>query len=83
MTIETVREISRYYADRNIKSYASVKYDIMSDIYWVEYYDADENLLVKELYPGKSLQFIEDAAENWALGIKKEFSGLMERLKSP
>jgi hypothetical protein len=36
----------------------------------IRYIDPSGNLLKTETHPGKSLQWVEDAAENWALGIK-------------
>ena len=40
------------------------------DGYAIQYYDSSGMLIDKESYPGKSVRFHEDAAENWALGIK-------------
>jgi len=36
----------------------------------IEYYDPRGTLMSTEMHQGKSLQWAEDAAENWALGIK-------------
>ena len=36
----------------------------------IEYYDPRGTLMSTELHERKSLQWAEDAAENWALGIK-------------
>jgi hypothetical protein len=36
----------------------------------IEYFDTAGNLFRTEPHPGKSLQWAEDAAENWAAGIK-------------
>ena len=36
----------------------------------IKYYDTRGSLIREELHAGKSLQWAEDAAENWALGIK-------------
>jgi hypothetical protein len=38
--------------------------------YSINYYDAAGNLLKTENHSGHSLRWAEDAAENWALGIK-------------
>ena len=38
--------------------------------FMVKYYDTRGSLIREELHAGKSLQYAEDAAENWALGIK-------------
>lgn len=39
--------------------------------YSIEYFDNGGNLFFTEDFPGKSLRYVEDAAENWAVGIKK------------
>jgi hypothetical protein len=36
----------------------------------IRYIDPAGQVLATETHPGKSLQWVEDAAENWALGIK-------------
>lgn len=38
--------------------------------YVIRYYDAAGNLFQTEEFPGKSLHYVEDAAENWTMGIK-------------
>jgi len=40
------------------------------DGYTIQYYDSSGMFIDKESFPGKNLRFHEDAAENWALGIK-------------
>lgn len=36
----------------------------------IEYYDPRGSMIASEKHIGKSLQWVEDAAENWATGIK-------------
>jgi hypothetical protein len=38
--------------------------------YGVQYFKG-ENVFKEERFPGKSIHYVEDAAENWSLGIKK------------
>lgn len=40
------------------------------DGYVIEYFDSRGELIKTEPHPGKSQSWAEDAAENWALGIK-------------
>ena len=40
------------------------------DGWLIEYYDPRGSLISSEAHSGKSLQWAEDAAENWATGIK-------------
>jgi hypothetical protein len=65
------RKISTYYHD-NEKEYCEVHIDLKEELLYIRYYKNDEakwNHL--EEFPNKSLRYVESAAENWALGIKK------------
>ena len=42
----------------------------IDDGYVIKYYDPRGELVKEEPQPSKYLQFAEDAAENWALGIR-------------
>ena len=42
----------------------------VNGVYSVEYYMGGVNPIKTEIFPGKSQHYAEDAAENWALGIK-------------
>ena len=61
--------ISTYWRDSD-NATAEV-YGNDEDGYSIQYYDSSGMLLDKESFPGKTARFHEDAAENWALGIKK------------
>jgi hypothetical protein len=39
--------------------------------YSITFKDSNGNRLAQEDYPFKSLHYVEDAAENWTLGIKE------------
>ena len=39
--------------------------------YYIEYYDANGGWFKTESHFGKSIHWVESAAENWALGIKQ------------
>jgi uncharacterized protein YkuJ len=68
--METVMTlISTYYSDDGTKT-AEVYYNDDGRLYEVKYFE-DETLLVTESYTDKSLQYHEDAAENYVMGIKK------------
>ena len=60
--------ISKYYKDDG-EGHAEIISDI--DCYDIFYYDKNGDKVFQESFPGKSLYYVEDAAENWALGIKK------------
>jgi len=39
---------------------------------WIEYVDKNGERITFETFPGKSIHYVEDAAENYALGIKTQ-----------
>ena len=66
-----IKEISIYYKNEDLKERAVVRFDTETTEFYVDYYDKNQNVFYTEFFEGKSVHFIEDAAENWALGIKK------------
>lgn len=38
--------------------------------YCIEYYDNSGNLMLSEPHVGKSIHWVESAAENWSQGVK-------------
>ncbi len=64
------RSISTFYADDN-KGKAVVSYNAKEEAFEIDYFDANNKHFFYESYPNKSIRYVEDAAENWALGIKK------------
>ena len=64
------RKISTYYSDEG-KGYAEVWMDFKEEIAFIKYFDDNETKFFEEEFPGRAIGYVEDAAENWALGIKK------------
>jgi len=64
------RKLSTYYSDRG-DGYAEVYFDFKEEQANIKYYTDDGKLFYTEDFPGKAIGYVEDAAENWALGIKK------------
>jgi hypothetical protein len=64
------RKISTYYSDYG-KGYAEVWMDFKEEVAFIKYFDDNSNKFFEEDYPNKTIGYVEDAAENWALGIKK------------
>lgn len=61
-------QVSTYYADNN-KGKAVVSFE--KDRYVIDYYDDHGvHFFREDNFEDKSIHFVEDAAENWALGIK-------------
>lgn len=65
------RKISTYYADPPGRGHCDVSMDFKEEMAFIEYYDDNGKQFYTEDFPGKSMRYVEDAAENWALGIKK------------
>ncbi len=64
------RKISTYYAEDE-KGKAEVWMNFKEELALIKYFDDNDNIFFTEEFPGKSVGYVEDAAENWALGIKK------------
>ena len=65
------RKISTYWADPPLKGYAEVHMNFKEEFAYIKYCDENEKQFFSEDFPNKSIRYVEDAAENWALGIKK------------
>jgi len=62
------RNISTYWSNDGSK--AEVLFDFKEEMAYIEYYDDNGKLFFTEEFPDKSIRYVEDAAENWAEGIK-------------
>lgn len=60
--------ICSYHSDDKTRK-AEVMHDIPSGLFYVNYY-LNDKLFLGEYYPGKSVHWASDCAENYALGIK-------------
>jgi len=65
-----IRKISTVYSEHN-EGRCDVILDLKEEMFYIEYYDSNGKLFFTEEFPNKSMRYVEDAAENWALGIKK------------
>lgn len=64
------KHISTYFAD-NDEGRAEVWVNFKEEAFFIRYFDSNEKQFFTEEFPNKSMRYVEDAAENWALGIKK------------
>jgi hypothetical protein len=64
------KKISTYYADDN-RGYCELHVDYKEEMFYLKYFDDHGKQFFTEEYPNKSMRYVEDAAENWAAGIKK------------
>jgi hypothetical protein len=62
--------ISTYFKENANAARAEVLKNEAGSYYYIDYYDAGGNKVFTEAFPDKSIQYVEDAAENWAVGIK-------------
>ena len=51
--------------------HCTINHDWKEEQFFIKYHDKNGKFLKEEYFPNKSLRYIEDAAENWCLGIKK------------
>ena len=64
------KRIATYHAD-NGRGYCELHVDYKEEMFYLKYFDDNGKQFFTEEYPNKSMRYVEDAAENWALGIKK------------
>lgn len=65
------RKISTYYADPPGRGHCEVWMNFKDEIAYIDYFDDTGKKFYTEDFPNNSIHYVEDAAENWALGIKK------------
>jgi|TARA_R110000764_G_scaffold91388_3_gene174463 hypothetical protein len=65
------KKISTYYSDDIEGQFCEVHVDYKEERFYVKYFDEAGNVMQVEHFPDKALRYVENAAENWALGIKK------------
>lgn len=64
------KKISTYYPEVG-KGWCEIHLDSKDESLYIKYFNESGVVFFSEDYPNKSMQYVEDAAENWALGIKK------------
>ena len=53
------------------KGYAEVHFNFREEMAYVKYFDNNSKQFFTEEFPGKTVRYAQDAADNWAAGIKK------------
>lgn len=64
------RKLATYESTVN-DGYCEVHFDYKEERAYIKYFDNNGRMFYTEDYPDNSLHYVHDAAENWALGIKK------------
>jgi len=62
-------ELSKYYNNKNEQTAVVC---VSATDYYIKYYKKNGECFHTEPFPGRSVYYVEDAAENWALGIKND-----------
>lgn len=64
------RKLSTYYSEIG-KGYCEVHMDFKEEMAYIKYFDNNGKMFFTEDFPEKSIHYVNDAAENWCVGIKK------------
>lgn len=64
------RKLSTYESEAG-KGYCEVHMDFKEELAYIKYFDSNGKMFYTEEFPNKSIHYVNDAAENWASGIKK------------
>lgn len=59
------------YLTSDDRGYCEIHVDSKNEMFYIKYFDNNKKQFYTEDFPNKSLRYVEDAAENWATGIKK------------
>lgn len=65
------KKLSTFYKDDQ-SEYCEIHIDFKEEMMYIKYFKADSaKWYHREFFPNKSHRYVEDAAENWALGYKE------------
>jgi hypothetical protein len=65
------KHLSTFYKDDK-SEYCEIHIDFKEELLYIKYYKKDAHKWFHmEEFPGKAHRYVEDVAENWALGLKK------------
>ena len=61
--------ISTYYHQYDEGFFAQLRYSPEKSYYYIDFYNDKNFIIGRKVFEGKSLSYVEDAAENWTLNI--------------
>ena len=64
------KKLSTHYSDDN-RGKAEVHADMKNESFYIKYFYNNGKRFFTEDFEGKALRYVQDAAENWAAGIKQ------------
>ena len=65
------KKISTFYNDNTSLGHCEIHVNYKEEMFYIKFFDNEGRRFFTEEFPGKSMRYVEDAAENWCLGIKK------------
>lgn len=65
------KHISTYWADPPGKGHCEIHLETKGEYFYIKYFDQAGKQFFVEDFVNKSHRYVEDAAENWCMGIKK------------
>ena len=63
------KRLSTFWSD-NSNDYCEIHFDYKEEYAYIKYFTEEGTKYFEETFPNNSLRYVEDAAENWALGYK-------------
>jgi len=64
------KKIKTVYPDQG-KGWCEIHLDSKDESLYIKYFDEGGHRFFTEEFPNKSMHYVQDAADNWASGIKK------------
>jgi len=64
------KKLSTWYSQLN-DDYCEVHFDYKEEYAYIKYFNSGGKIFFTEDFKGKSIHYVNDAADNWTTGIKK------------
>ena len=64
------KKLQTHHSEKG-KGKCEIHVDLKQEMFYIKYYDDNGKKFFTEEFTKNTLRYVEDAAENWALGIKK------------
>ena len=67
------KKLSTYYmGDDTNGPFCDIHVNLKEEFFYINYFNAKGKLIASEDFIGKSKRYVDDAAENWCMGIKTD-----------
>ena len=64
------KKLSTYYSEKG-KGKCEIHIDLKNEYFYIKYFDNNDKQFFTEDFIGKTHRYVEDAANNWTVGIKE------------